>query len=742
MASNPSDPRAPQPGSLQSMLARLRGMVQALKATESSGAKQEEMLPTWDEPAPVGASVAPPDASPTPMDGATAPSVTPEVVPVQSAKGPPALPQTEKPAPTADQDAAPMGAEEAPAALEAPRLCPHCQAPRKDEQVYCDECGWIFADVAASSAGFAQVPEQRLKERYVLAERISARGEIIRFRGLDHGKGSLEPVPIVVVRSPFTPAAETVPAAEEVPAASVEATGAPHAPAQAGAPSVEAAPIEPPWPSSAWERALLEKVSHSSLPRVLDQFTQDGFEYLVEELPIGQVLWDAWDDPQASAEQRFGWLKQIAGALHHLHQGGAILEGLRPDIVVVANGEHARLTDLSDLLPLPLPPNPPIRATHYTAPELVLNSELATARSDLYSFGAMVFALHLGRELTELDFEMQGVPKSIYQRFPDIHPLFGRLVSKTFCRELSQRFPTEEAAGEDTTGFAELIRTLETCRYTLDQPRLDIASWTTTGMVRTGNEDAFALLHTTEARENALNEAVLVLLADGMGGYEAGEVAAAMAIRAMRHYLAQQRLFAAAAEDSPPAQPEAGAEPTASAPDRELWKQRVATALREANQKVFEASRGAGRHNMGCTAEAVYAAGRDLVVGHVGDSRTYHLQAGNLVQMTRDQTWVNRMVEIGAFTPEEAEQHPRRNELQQAIGGHPEVEPAVYEATLKPGDWVVVCSDGLTNHLPPDTIKEILQSSASAETAARRLINLTNLAGATDNATVVVIRAT
>ena len=124
------------------------------------------------------------------------------------------------------------------------------------------------------------------------------------------------------------------------------------------------------------------------------------------------------------------------------------------------------------------------------------------------------------------------------------------------------------------------------------------------------------------------------------------------------------------------------------------------------------------------------------------DAFSRPLNAGNLVQMTRDQTWVNRMVEIGAFTPEEAEQHPRRNELQQAIGGHPEVEPAVYEASLKPGDWVIVCSDGLTNHLPPDTIKEILQSSASAEAAARRLINLTNLAGATDNATVVAIRAT
>ncbi|HMC89568.1 MAG TPA: hypothetical protein VKI17_08465, partial [Gemmataceae bacterium] len=261
MASNPSDPRAPQPGSLQSMLARLRGMVQALKATESSGAQQEEMLPTWDEPAPVGTSVAAGQASP--RDGAAAPTDAPATAPppepsLEGAGA--AAPPRAEPASAAEVEAASVGAEESPATLEAPRLCPHCQATRKDEQVYCDECGWIFADAASTPAGFAQVPEQRLKERYVLAERISARGEISRFRGLDHGTGSLEPVPVVIVRSPFTPPAETVPAAEEVPAAAAESTIAPDAPAQAEAPSVEAVPVEPPWPSSAWERALLEKV--------------------------------------------------------------------------------------------------------------------------------------------------------------------------------------------------------------------------------------------------------------------------------------------------------------------------------------------------------------------------------------------------------------------------------------------------------------------------------------------------
>jgi protein phosphatase len=112
------------------------------------------------------------------------------------------------------------------------------------------------------------------------------------------------------------------------------------------------------------------------------------------------------------------------------------------------------------------------------------------------------------------------------------------------------------------------------------------------------------------------------------------------------------------------------------------------------------------------------------------------------VQLTRDQTWVNRMVELGALTAEEAEVHPRRSELQQAIGGRADVEPDLYASPLKPGDWIVVCSDGLSNTLAAATLQELLQSAPSAEWAARRLVNYANLAGATDNATVVVIRAT
>src|SRR5204863_9079983 len=134
---------------------------------------------------------------------------------------------------------------------------------------------------------------------------------------------------------------------------------------------------------------------------------------------------------------------------------------------------------------------------------------------------------------------------------------------------------------------------------------------------------------------------------------------------------------------------------------------------------VFQApQKGIGRRGMGCTCEVVYIDGYNIVVGHVGDSRTYHFSQGRLNQLTRDQTLVNRLVELGQISAAEAENHPRKNELQQAVGGRATVEPAVYTATLKQGDWILVCSDGLTNHIQADELRQmLLYEAGSAEVA-------------------------
>jgi protein phosphatase len=275
---------------------------------------------------------------------------------------------------------------------------------------------------------------------------------------------------------------------------------------------------------------------------------------------------------------------------------------------------------------------------------------------------------------------------------------------------------------------------LRLAQRVLGRARLDFAAWTSTGMVRPGNEDTFALVHSSEAFHNDTDEYALVLLSDGMGGSAAGEVAAGLAVQAMRQHLMTDLPFRSLVE-APGPSPAAG--------DRTTILRRIEEALQEANQRVYLAARqDEGRRGMGCTAEAVYLDGRQVLVGHVGDSRTYHLHRGELRQITRDQTVVGRLVELGQLTPEEAEVHPRRCELREAIGGRIGVEAEFTSAALAPGDWVLVCSDGLTSSLRPAVIQNILERCTSAEQAARRLVNWANLAGAPDNVTVVVARAT
>lgn len=759
---------------------------------ESDTPDSEEVPPTWDvtpPPAmPVGEAVPAAERISTEEGNSVAPlaEALPSAPPPQAVE-----PESSEPtSPSEESVAAAVEVPETPAEMQepleespspAPVLCPICGAARRGEEPSCGDCGYYFSPTdlesrhatpsrsGNSSATNADLPMFRLKDRFEAREKISERCGVTRYRGLDHGDGSGAPVPVIIARQAVirpaeplsgtgaSPGAEEPPAAEPVAASEDDAEFLPTfdepASPEPHLTDTDVLPAMPVWPSLDWEQTLLVTLKHPGLPAVLDRFTEGDFDYLVEEIPAGRSLWDAWDDPEADSGQRFGHLAEIAAMLHQLHTNFVFLESLRPEIIVITSDGRVRLTDLSELLPFPLPADVPLRRSLYTAPEVLAGK--ADARADLYSFGAMLYALHVGRDLNEIDFDRSGTPKPFIPRFPDIHPALGRLMTKTFRTTVEGRFPSDEAGREDATGFMELIRTLRTLGRTVDNVRLEIASWTTTGMVRTGNEDAFALLHACESRQDDLSEMALVMLCDGMGGYEAGEIAAAMAIQIMRENLVKQKTFAPLSGESsfPEDANEIGA-PQArnttaghAAPpiNVEAVKQLLRAALKQANKQIYIVSRlpGAKRRGMGCTAEAVFVDGRNVVVGHVGDSRTYHLHEGRLIQMTRDQTLVNRLVELGTLTPEEAETHPRRNELQQALGGQPDVEPGLYHGALKAGDWVVVCSDGLSNHVSNADLVQMLSGEGySAETVARRLVNLANLQGATDNATVVVIRAT
>jgi serine/threonine protein phosphatase PrpC/predicted Ser/Thr protein kinase len=570
---------------------------------------------------------------------------------------------------------------------------------------------------------------QCLVDRYNVLEVLEERDGWKRYRAQDqaseHG-----PVDVILLVGPAVPVPEK-PARDEEGIGLGDSSGTYKAATSQSTVVLKDARSESAWPNVEWEEQILHRAAHPSLPRVIDKQNIRGTAYIVEELPKGMPLWDAWDAPESTMVQRYSWLTEIAEAMYSLHRAGAIFEGIRPDMIVITPEGRAAIHDLRDLLPLPLIPGAPIKATPYTAPEMVIEPERATARAALYGFGGMLYALHLGRELSEVDMDAHGQPRPFIERFPDAHPLVARIIMKTFERDVARRFPTEDALAEDVTGFVELIKTLRHTGTALSHTRIEVAGWTSHGITRTGNEDAFAVFQGTSGRQDDLLDQALIILCDGMGGCESGEVASAMAIDTVSQKLLKEPPFATLIN---------GAAKLPSQPSVESILGQLGAALKEANQTIYNASRikGSKHRGMGCTCEVVFIDGHRLYVAHIGDSRTYLLARGELRQLTRDQTFVNRMVELGQLTEEEAVNHPRRNELQQALGGLPQVTPQTLYAHLTPGDAVMICSDGLTNHVEHDTLAELLRKSVSAERCARRLVNLANHWGGHDNCTVVV----
>jgi protein phosphatase len=729
-----SEPNPPKTGGLW---ARLFGVQN--EPEETPAEKPAEPTPE-PELAPVALAEPPsPTSEVPPSNGTPAPAV--EEAPTVGEE-PPAPVIVEAPPEQPAAEETPVAPAEPPPVVEAPappQPCLICGATRKSGAAFCEDCGYMFPAGGAaapasgtSSTQVASMPANAkglLKNRFELGEVMCERQGVTRQRGTDTSNGH----PVVIVSSAVP---EPIAVAEAV---AVEADDEFMPGFDDDVPVAVAIPvggIAEPWPTIGWEKGLIEACNSPALPTIVDQFTENDTDYLVLEWPLGLSLWDAWDEPEADANARYAWLAKIAAALQALHVAGTIYEGIHPDAIVIGAGGQPRITDIGDVLPCPVPSGAPIKATLYTAPELVVSPGTADMRSDLYSFGALLYSLeYLHHPLENKDFEKPYTPLQITERFPDVHPLFLRLINKTFVRDVNSRFPSDEMTKVDPSGAAELIRTLGVAGRAFDDVRLDIAAWTTTGMVRTGNEDAFTVLHGVDSRQDELSEYAMVLLCDGMGGYEAGEIAAAMAINEMRKYLLAQPIFASLT----------GGQAPPGAVDPKKYQEVLRDALKHANKEVFTASRtpGKGKRGMGCTAECVYVDSRNVIAGHVGDSRVYHVHRGRLVQLTRDQTLVNRLVELGQLTEAEAEDHPRKNELQQAIGGQPDVVPGTYAGKLMRGDWVLVCSDGLTNHIGNKELETMLTREAanSAEEAARRLLNLVNLRGATDNATIVVVRA-
>lgn len=241
------------------------------------------------------------------------------------------------------------------------------------------------------------------------------------------------------------------------------------------------------------------------------------------------------------------------------------------------------------------------------------------------------------------------------------------------------------------------------------------------GVSRDHNEDAVLVLTGQVVAAPSSPDFGLFIVSDGMGGHRKGEAASSLAVRTVASQLITQVYVSLlAGEDRQANQPALS----------DIVRDVVVQANHAVNQKLA---------GSGCTLTCAMVLGGRLFIGHVGDSRAYLWRAGGgLEQLTRDHSFVKRLIEVGQLTEEDAASHPRRNILYRAVGQPEDLEVDVVTRSLKRGERVLLCSDGLWNMVSQEVIGE-LTSLEDPQVACRALVDAANAAGGEDNISVVLV---
>jgi protein phosphatase len=229
-------------------------------------------------------------------------------------------------------------------------------------------------------------------------------------------------------------------------------------------------------------------------------------------------------------------------------------------------------------------------------------------------------------------------------------------------------------------------------------------------MIRSGNEDNFAV--------SASGDRGLFIVADGMGGHAAGEVASEMAVQIVQVELSAVRDLS----------------------DRHA-AERVRNALRKANRTIHDRTiTEVDKQGMGTTASVLIVSATRYLIGQVGDSRVYLLRDGTLQQLTKDHSYVQEQVDAGYLTPEQARYHPYSNVITRCVGASPDVEPDLYQGEARVGDLFLVASDGLTGMVDDRRLQMLLMARTDPDRKVHLLISEANGRGGLDNITAIIVQ--
>jgi PPM family protein phosphatase len=234
------------------------------------------------------------------------------------------------------------------------------------------------------------------------------------------------------------------------------------------------------------------------------------------------------------------------------------------------------------------------------------------------------------------------------------------------------------------------------------------AGRTDVGIIRSGNEDSYLMVP----------ERGIFIVADGMGGHAAGEVASEMAVRFVARELGSLKGLS----------------------DDQV-ADRMRSAIRAGNGAIFQRTLTEhDKRGMGTTVTALVLYDTRFLIGQVGDSRAYLFRDGNLIQLTKDHSYVQEQVDAGYLTPEQARSHPYSNVITRCVGANSDVMPDIYLGTVQPKDLFLLASDGLTGMLEDAQLAELLGASQMPQELVDKLITEANRHGGLDNITAILVR--
>jgi protein phosphatase len=455
---------------------------------------------------------------------------------------------------------------------------------------------------------------------------------------------------------------------------------------------------------------LLNSINSPEIQKVYDYFMVKGREYIVLERPKGIGLFETVAVNWPNEDHAVDIAINLCNCVGRVHQAGYVHLNIEPGSIYVEDN-CVRLFNFELVLRVGSGRSSYLTLEGYSAPELLAKVSNIDCRADIYSIGAILYWMISKRTIA-----LTATYLDILQHIAS--PELVRIISSCTTANPDLR----------CSNLSELRDKLSNYRVSRRRKlHFTATALTDKGMVRSNNEDSCLTIDIERHTGEGLRSYGIYVVADGMGGQQAGEIASSTAVKAIQATMLE------------------GLNSTERPSDADLINQ----AIGKANLEIYHMAQSNMQYNsMGTTITLGLRVDDELYTGHVGDSRAYLIRQGTIRQLTHDHSVVAGLLKAAMITKAEAQDHPDRGKIYRSLGSSPNVVIDTYrqigeddKLKLENGDFILFCTDGLTEHITDEEILQEVEIGGNGVDICRKLILLANQHGGSDNISIVLLKS-